>query len=112
MIEVVERQLKTSKRTAGTAPGIGKKRQLESSKSGVALPPAKCENAPQLLPPASKRWHEGERRGHARARLHQLHSAEARAQGGPLINQKYTYKRSVFSAPRLAATFFPNFNVL
>ena len=105
MTEVVERQLEISKRIAGTAPGIGKKRQLESNKSGVALPRGKGENAPQLLPPLSKRWLEEERherRAHARARLHQLlHSAEAHASAAP-------HKRSVFSA----ATVFPNFYVL
>jgi len=70
-------------------------------------------NAPQLLPPASNRWLEDERRGHERARLHKpLHSVGAPVRGGPLINQKYTYKRLLFSAPQVAATVFPNFNVL
>ena len=105
MTEAVERQLKISKRTAGTAPAIAKKQQLESNKRAVALPPAKGENAPQLLPPLSKRWLEEERherRAHARARLHQLlHSAVAHASAAP-------HKRSVFSA----ATVFPNFYVL
>ena len=108
MTEAVERQLKISKRTAGTAPGIGKKRQLESNKSGVALPRGKGENAPQLLPPLSKRWLEEERherRAHARARLHQLlHSAVAHASAAPHNGQCFRQRpffriSTYFNAP-------------